>query len=72
MAPLGELMPRKQLSVGSNILKSNTKAFIHRRVEDKATADSIFAQYQAIWAGSASSATGASRTAESSTQPRPN
>ena len=42
-APLGELMPRKQLSVGSNILKSNTKTFIHRRVEDKATAESIFA-----------------------------
>ena len=64
-------MPRKQLSVGSNILKSNTKDFIQRRIEDRATAESIFAQYQAIWAGSASDATGAFRTAESSTLPRP-
>ena len=64
-------MPRKQLSVGSNILNSNTKTFIQRRVEDKATDESIFAQYQAIWAGSASDATGTSRTAENSTQPRP-
>ena len=43
-------MPRKQLSASSNSLLGHTKSSVELLTEDREDAETVFAQYQAIWA----------------------